>query len=165
MKQAVSTIIFNQERTEILLIKRRDIPVWVLPGGGLEAGETPEKAAARETLEETGFTVAIQRKVAHYSPINRLTHFTHFFECAILSGNPTVGVETKEVRFFPLNNLPKQLAPPYPDWIGDAMANHNTVLEKKIESSSYWNLVKLLIKHPHLVCRFLLTKAGIHFNS
>ncbi|HSX12181.1 MAG TPA: NUDIX domain-containing protein [Rhabdochlamydiaceae bacterium] len=165
MRQAVSTIIFNDERTEILLIKRRDVPVWVLPGGGLEQGESPEEAALRETLEETGFRVAIKRKVAQYSPINRLSHFTHFFECRVLSGEPTIGIETKEIRYFPLNALPKRLAPPYSDWIQDAEANKPLVLEKKIESSSYWNLVRHLIKHPLLVCRFLLTKVGIHFNS
>lgn len=29
---------------------------WVLPGGGVEAGETPAAAALREVQEETGFT-------------------------------------------------------------------------------------------------------------
>lgn len=165
MKQAVTTIIFNRKRTEILLIKRRDIPVWVLPGGGLELHETPENGAVRETLEETGFHVVIKRKVAEYTPINRLTHFTHFFECQIISGQPSTGEETKEIHFFPLNALPKQIPPPYPDWIADACENQSVMLKKKITSSSYGNFMKLLVQHPLLVSRFLLTKAGIHFNS
>lgn len=32
---------------------------WVMPGGGLDAGETFEEAARREVLEETGLTVDI----------------------------------------------------------------------------------------------------------
>lgn len=32
---------------------------WLTPGGGLEPGEAPAQAAARETFEETGLEVAI----------------------------------------------------------------------------------------------------------
>ena len=31
-------------------------PVWVLPGGGLDFGESPERAVVRELGEETGLT-------------------------------------------------------------------------------------------------------------
>lgn len=164
-KKAVSIIIFNPDRTEILLIKRRDIPVWVLPGGGIESGESPEDAALREAWEETGYKVRIKRKIAHYHPINKLTAPTFFFECTILSGEATTGKETKDIRFFSLDAFPKNLAPPYPDWIQDALENNPEVLEKKITSTSYKNFFKLLFLHPTLVIRFLLTKIGIHINN
>lgn len=31
--------------------------LWQFPAGGIEAGESPEEAAVRETVEETGLTV------------------------------------------------------------------------------------------------------------
>lgn len=41
---------------EMLLISTRKGRRWQLPKGHLEAGETPEQAAVRETREETGVT-------------------------------------------------------------------------------------------------------------
>lgn len=163
--QAVVGIVFTSDRSQVLLIQRRDIPVWVLPGGGIETEESPEEAVCRELLEETGYTVKVKRKVAEYQPVNSMTQYTHFFECTIASGKPTTGPETKNVTFFPLTALPKLLPPPYGGWIADAQANQKEVIVKKIEGVSYAVLLKLLVCHPILVFRYLLTKVGIHLND
>lgn len=163
-KQAVYGIVFNEGKTEILLVKRRDIPVWVLPGGGLEPGETPEEGTIRELLEETGLTTVVVRKVAEYLPVNRLTQLTHLFECQATAGRIQSSQETLDVRFFPLNALPL-LPPPYENWIADSIANHPYMLRKKIEGVSYLVLLKLFIKYPILVARYLLTLIGIHVHT
>jgi len=163
-KQAVYGIVFNESRTEVLLIQRRDIPVWVLPGGGLDPGEPPETGAQREVYEETGFQTKIVRKVAKYLPVNKMTQLSHLFECQIVGGSAATGAETRGVRFFPLQALP-ELPPPYEGWIHDAAAGHPTPLCKKIEGVTYFVLLKLFLKHPLLVSRYLLTKIGIHLNG
>ena len=165
LDESVNGVILGHNRTTILLIKRRDVPVWVLPGGGIEKGETPEQAVLRELEEETGYRVAILRKVAEYTPICRLAKPTTLFECGIKAGKQTLSEETKDIRFFPLKALPKRLSPPYGDWIADTMAFSHQTLKKKITSVTYWNLIKHLVCHPLLVIRFLLTKIGIRFNS
>jgi len=162
MDQSVACILF--EDSKILLIKRRDIPVWVLPGGGIDQGETPEAAACREMEEETGYQVEIVRKIAEYTPTNRLAKLTHFYEVRPLGGAPKTGAETRAVEFFEVDNLPI-MPPPYRHWIADAAARYPLVLKKNVEGVNYTTLLKLLAQHPLLVGRFLLTKMGIHINS
>lgn len=38
----------------VLLHRHRILGIWLQPGGHIEGGETPEDAAVRETVEETG---------------------------------------------------------------------------------------------------------------
>lgn len=164
MDEAVCIIIFDNEKKRVLLLKRRDIPVWVLPGGGIEKGEAPEAAALREAEEETGLKLRVARKVAFYTPANRLTKPTHFYECVVMEGAPQIGPETRAIDFFPLDKLPKTLVPFYETWIDDALLFAPDVLQKKIRKTSYWKLIQYLISHPLLVIQFFLTRMGIHYN-
>lgn len=164
MGESVACVIFTPAKDKVLLIKRRDIPVWVLPGGGIDEGETPEEAAVREAKEETGLEVEIVRKVANYRPANKLTRPTHFYECKALLGTPSKGPETREIDYFPLDALPKLLVPFYKTWIDDALLFSETTLSKTIEKTSYWTFLHYLVCHPLLVFQFLLTRVGIHLN-
>ncbi|WP_314108749.1 NUDIX hydrolase [Bacillus pseudomycoides] len=56
------SIVLNEEGN-ILLAKRKDYPLWDLPGGKLESGEPLENCAIRETQEETGYLISIKKKL------------------------------------------------------------------------------------------------------
>jgi 8-oxo-dGTP pyrophosphatase MutT (NUDIX family) len=161
--QSVAAILFSSQRDAVLLIKRRDIPVWVLPGGGIDPGEKAEEAALREILEETGFTVKIDRLVGDYIPINRLAKRTLLYECSIIGGEATLGSETRGIHFFPLSKLPP-LPPPYREWIEDGK-NQLPPIQKNLTSVNYGSLIKNFILHPILVIRFLLSRIGLNINS
>lgn len=52
------------EQGRILVVRTTYLgPEWMLPGGRVERGETPHAAAVRETLEETGVRVRLDRLV------------------------------------------------------------------------------------------------------
>ena len=161
--QSVAGIIFSPDRSEVLLILRRDVPVWVLPGGGIEPNETAEQSIVREILEETGLTVKIDRLVGRYYPINRLTKRTLLYACTTLSGKLEISDETRGIKFVPLDKLPK-MPPPYAEWIQDSIANVKTI-SKDLSSVTYLKLMGYLLTHPILVTRFLLARAGLTVNS
>lgn len=58
---------------------------WMLPGGRVERNETPDAAAARETLEETGIEVRITRLLLVDARRSRSTSFV--FEADPMGGS------------------------------------------------------------------------------
>jgi 8-oxo-dGTP diphosphatase len=79
---------------------------WALPGGLVEADETVEQAAIRETAEETGFEVGLDGLLAMWMrqgfPILVVIYRAH-----IVSGELRVAPdEASEARFFPRGELP-----------------------------------------------------------
>lgn len=59
--QGAFVIVLNESQ-QILLVKRKDVPLWDLPGGRVDPGES----AVREVLEETGYNVALSAKIGVY---------------------------------------------------------------------------------------------------
>jgi ADP-ribose pyrophosphatase YjhB (NUDIX family) len=54
-------VLLRGDRILLARHKRGEEEYWVLPGGAVERGETAEEAAIRETREETGLEVRIDR--------------------------------------------------------------------------------------------------------
>lgn len=77
---------------------------WEVPAGRLEPGETAEAAAARETLEETGWTVSGVRHLTGFNPIGGVGD--HRFEVCLAEAGECVGTpdpaESDRVEWVPL---------------------------------------------------------------
>ncbi len=165
MKNSAIAIIFNQEKNGVLLVKRRDVPVWVLPGGGIDSGEIPGDAAVREAQEETGLVVKIERQVAKYLPINRLTSVTYLYECSVISGAFSTGNETQDIQWFDLNKLPSSFFYVHREWLDDALKNEQFLIIRNLDSVTYWKVFTYFLRHPTHVVRTLLSRMGFPLNS
>ncbi|HYK97334.1 MAG TPA: NUDIX domain-containing protein [Candidatus Acidoferrales bacterium] len=79
---------------------------WSLPGGLVEADETIEQAAVRETKEETGFGVGLDGLLAMWTRA-ALPLLVVIYRAHITSGALQVAPdEASEARFFPRDSLP-----------------------------------------------------------
>jgi len=155
---------FDKTRKKILMVKRRDISVWVIPGGGIEEGETPKECAIRETKEESGFDIKIVRKVAEYT-YKGTKKKNHVFEGIITSGKPKLSNESKEISFFETDNLPELRHPSISEWLNDLNKRSEKVIKRKIKGVSIKQALNQIHKHPITVIRFILTKIRIKINT
>lgn len=64
MRNRSSVILIKDKHVALIQRIRDDVEYYVFPGGGMEKGETPEQAAAREAWEELGVMVNIRECVA-----------------------------------------------------------------------------------------------------
>ncbi len=127
---AAATITLNEDKTQILLQKREDFRIWTIPGGGLDPGETPAEAAVRETFEETGYHVTVDRFVGKYHR-PQMNSIRHIYQARVIGGTPiTRGPETRAVGWFPLDDLPRSLSKHIHEMIQDALANTTNPVNK-----------------------------------
>lgn len=117
LQDGAAAIIVNKEG-QILLQSRADRDKWGLPGGCQELGETMEETIIREIKEETNLNVSENdlKLIAFVSGLSRRNNYpngdvvinnTALYYVSNYSGELKWDKESKNMKFFNLDNLPK----------------------------------------------------------
>jgi ADP-ribose pyrophosphatase YjhB (NUDIX family) len=97
------------ERDGCALLMRRAMEPsrgrWVFPGGFLEVGETIEEGARREAEEEVGVSIELGSILGAYTRRDAGIVVV-VFRARVPEGDPRVGEEALEVRWFSRSEIP-----------------------------------------------------------
>ena len=130
----VRVIVLDSDN-RILMVKH-DHPertVWMVPGGGIEEGESSAQAAAREVLEETGLEVEITGLIWHVEEVSeRGQRFVNFFRAKVTGGELGLGSDPElaeneqvltDIRFMTREEV-AELENLYPEFLRSELWQH-----------------------------------------
>lgn len=100
------------ESNKVLLVEHTYKKGWSIVGGGIDPGEAPAEAAAREVYEEVGVKVKSPPEILHlyHWSSKKKDSYTAVYLCAdfdIEEGGRSF--EIKQSKWFDLDDLPKNL--------------------------------------------------------
>lgn len=121
MRPRAAGLLFNAQREVLLMRRRKEGRAYAtLPGGGIEEGETPAQACARELLEEVNLVVDVHEEVL---TLENLGNREHYFRVTCRSGEMRLGDGPEGVRHSENNSYT-------PEWVHvDRLAEVNLVPE------------------------------------
>lgn len=96
----------------IMLIQHSYKKGWFFPGGGIKRGESLDKAARREVLEELGVVVGDLRLFGAYTDFeDGRNDQVVVFLSDVKNIEDRFSLEIVEGKFFPLDMLPSDISP------------------------------------------------------
>jgi len=112
IKVRASGIIFYEKK---LIVTKHDAPnygiYYLLPGGGVEHGESPEEAIIREVKEECGLDIVPERLIFYKTGYNEKEDYLDLiFLCRVDGGSLRVGNNEDKVKAIELISNEKELS-------------------------------------------------------
>ena len=99
-----------------ILLTHEKNGTWSLPGGWVDVLESAKSNTIKEVKEETGLDVeavkliALQDRNKHNKPVYAYGVWKVFVLCKRIGGEFIENIETTEIKYFGLNELPDNLA-------------------------------------------------------
>lgn len=123
-------VVILDNRNRMLLVKQHHDgkDIWMVPGGGIEEGESSIEAAVREVREETGLEVSVGKLLWHIEEVSeRGQRFVNFFVGHVIGGTLALGEDPefdennqvlREVKFVAREEL-EHIQHLYPESLRD----------------------------------------------
>ena len=110
---AVTALGLVERNERYLVLERGQEPYlghWELPGGFVEAGESPAEAVRREIFEETGLRVEtssiIGAYTSRYGDDGKWT-VDVAFHCRVSTGDLSLSAENSDAAWVPIERMPR----------------------------------------------------------
>jgi 8-oxo-dGTP pyrophosphatase MutT (NUDIX family) len=136
---AAGVVFFDSSSRVLLVHQSYGRLAWSLPGGILEAGESPQEAAHREVMEEIGVDVRISHLIGVY--FNQPGNATIFaFRGELPPEDIPAIADTEELDdfdWFPLERLPTPMRTSLPYVLDDAVAGKRGVARTIASTLAY----------------------------
>ncbi len=117
-KRMAAAAVFLDEAGQLLIVKPNYRPDWLLPGGTVEADESPALACCREVKEEIGLEIVVRRLLcvdytARHDDVTEAVHFLYFGGVFSAASQQIVlqTAELTEYRFLPVEEALTLLNP------------------------------------------------------
>ena len=109
---SVRTIIFNKDKTKVLMVREAALGTYSLPGGWADLYDSPSQTAKNECKQEAGADIEVIRLVGltsrtPFKAPTSIPEYVAIFEARILELHKEHEYETDDVGFFDIDNLPE----------------------------------------------------------
>ncbi|MEO8603114.1 MAG: NUDIX domain-containing protein [bacterium] len=144
-QQEVRILVTTEEG--VLLLKRPHPPVWEMPGGEIDPGETPADAAVRETREETGLEVRLTGLLGTFHRSGWLGGCVHLYRATPIGGClATNADESHRLAYFPAQRSIRLMLPWHrPYWSRALAAATDEVTAQRIATRDVLVMVALSV--------------------
>ena len=108
---SVRTVILNDEKNKVLMVKEANLQAYSLPGGWADLYDSPSTVARNECRQEAGANIEIVRLVGitdrtPFKSSSSLPEYVIVFEAKLVGELGDHEYETDDVGWFDINNLP-----------------------------------------------------------